>query len=420
MGDTRASLRILALSNLYPPFHLGGYELGCRDVVEGLTDAGHAVTVLTSRHGLEGPRVEGRVMRGLAYWPDRPAGSWGALARLEWENRRRLAVLLTDFRPDALLVFSLYGISQGLLLSAQRRGVPVAYLFSAEWLEPGYRGDPWMERWAGVPADPGRARIKAALRRRLDPLLPTGLEPPDLRHACFTSARLRALYTGKGFPVAGAPVIHWGVDPARFAPPPPAACGAAIRLLFAGRIAPEKGLHTAVEALGLLARVGGAESIRLDVAGPVQDAAYLATLRERTAALRIADRVRFLGVLPREEMPRLYREHDVLVFPSIWEEPFSIGLLEAMASGLAVIGTPAGGSAEILADGKNSLTFPPGDAAALADQLGRLADPELRRSLGAAARRTVAERFTLEAMVGRIQAFLGEAVRHRAAARSGG
>ena len=73
-------------------------------------------------------------------------------------------------------------------------------------------------------------------------------------------------------------------------------------------------------------------------------------------------------------MPRVYADHDVFVFPSIWEEPFSIGLLEAMACGQAVVGTTTGGSAEILVDGVNSLVFPPGDPRRLARQVKRLFD----------------------------------------------
>jgi glycosyltransferase involved in cell wall biosynthesis len=119
-------------------------------------------------------------------------------------------------------------------------------------------------------------------------------------------------------------------------------------------------------------------------------------------------------------MPQVYRSHDALVLPSIWDEPFSIGLLEAMASGLAVVGTTTGGSREILADGINALTFSPGDAEALATQIGRLTSADLRQRLGRAARRTVEERFTLAAMLERIEEFLQNAASGRTALRSRG
>ena len=67
------------------------------------------------------------------------------------------------------------------------------------------------------------------------------------------------------------------------------------------------------------------------------------------------------GQMSRDALTSAYREHDILVFASTWEEPLGITLLEAMASGLAVVGTGAGGSAEILQPEVNALTFPRSD-----------------------------------------------------------
>lgn len=418
-GNTQARLRLLVISNLYPPFYLGGYELGCHDVVERLRERGHSVAVLTSTYGASGERRDGHIYRHLPFRcvPDRRSRL--GLLRSEWKQHAALHRALRACRPDVVYVFSLYGVSHGLMLAAQRTGRPVVYAFSGEWLEPAYGGDPWLQLWAHAATRGIKGRVKRVIGRVLDRVTPVGLEPLDLRGAYFTSAALRDRFVAKGFPVQEAPVIHWGVDVTRFKPAPPAASGASIRVLFAGRIALEKGLHTVVEALGLLRERGDA-TVTLDVAGPAQDAGYLATLRERIAALGISNRVGFLGVLSREDMPRVYRSHDALVLPSIWDEPFSIGLLEAMASGLAVVGTTTGGSQEILVDGMNALTFPPGDAEALATQLGRLTSTDLRQRLGRTARRTVEERFTLAAMLERIEAFLRSAASGRTAGRSRG
>jgi glycosyltransferase involved in cell wall biosynthesis len=84
---------------------------------------------------------------------------------------------------------------------------------------------------------------------------------------------------------------------------------------------------------------------------------------------------------------------------------------EAMASGLVVVGTTTGGTQEILRDGQTGLTFAPGDANGLADQVVRLvSDPELRRRLVQAGRQTVLEKFTLDRMVLEIDAYLNESL----------
>ena len=100
----------------------------------------------------------------------------------------------------------------------------------------------------------------------------------------------------------------------------------------------------------------------------------------------------------------MYREHGILIFPSCWDEPFAITPLEAMASGLAVVGTVAGGSREIFEHDVNALIFPEEDSRACADQVHRLlADPEFTAGLGQRARRTILDHFTLEGMVDRIE-----------------
>jgi glycosyltransferase involved in cell wall biosynthesis len=163
-----------------------------------------------------------------------------------------------------------------------------------------------------------------------------------------------------------------------------------------GQLAPHKGVHTLLEAFARLACEPRWSGLSLTLVGGSFHAGYVARLREIVSAHALSDRVRFLDQAPRQELPPVYHAHDVLVFPSVWEEPFGLTQIEAMACGLPVIGTGTGGSAEILT-GETALRFPPGDVDALAGCIARLAaDPELRRRLGAGGARRVAERFDLE------------------------
>jgi glycosyltransferase involved in cell wall biosynthesis len=108
-------------------------------------------------------------------------------------------------------------------------------------------------------------------------------------------------------------------------------------------------------------------------------------------------------------MPGLLEKYDVLIFPSIYEEPLARMTQEAMAAGLVVVGTTTGGTKEILRDGETGLTFAPEDAEGLADQITQLiGHPEFRTRLSQAGRQTVFEKFTLEKMVADIEAYLLE------------
>jgi len=103
-------------------------------------------------------------------------------------------------------------------------------------------------------------------------------------------------------------------------------------------------------------------------------------------------------------LPEIYRAHDIYVFPSVWAEPFSISLLEAMAAGLGVVSTATGGSREILEDGVNALVFPPDDHVACAEQIRRyLLDPVLFDNLRMTGREVVIEKYRIGKMVDAVE-----------------
>jgi glycosyltransferase involved in cell wall biosynthesis len=89
----------------------------------------------------------------------------------------------------------------------------------------------------------------------------------------------------------------------------------------------------------------------------------------------------------------------VQVVPS-WAESFGLVTLEALVRGVPVVATTAGGTPEIVRDGREGLLVPPGDPATLADRVDRLlASTELRRAMGEAGRERVERRFSLDRMV---------------------
>jgi glycosyltransferase involved in cell wall biosynthesis len=168
----------------------------------------------------------------------------------------------------------------------------------------------------------------------------------------------------------------------------------------------EKGVHTTIEALGRLIADGHGGRVELTQIGAGHPA-YEAQLKGLIEEGGLGDHVLHADPVPREDFPAFLAQYDVLLFPSIYEEPFARVVQEAMAAGLVVIGTTTGGTPEILEDGVNGLAFPPGDAAALAGAVVRLLEtPGLAGELAAKGRRTVFERFSQEWMVDRVEAYL--------------
>jgi glycosyltransferase involved in cell wall biosynthesis len=177
-----------------------------------------------------------------------------------------------------------------------------------------------------------------------------------------------------------------GVDtnsfvPAGNAPPRP------FTILCVARLIERKGQHHLLQAFARL-RAVCAEPVALIFVG-TGDAEP--QLRELAADLKVVEAVTFRGFVPREHMPQVYHKADLFVLPS-QHEGMSIALLEAMASGLPVIVTETGGTAELVTQGQNGEIVPWGDVPALTDTLRRVLTAGAYRSrMGEESRRRALE-----------------------------
>ena len=162
------------------------------------------------------------------------------------------------------------------------------------------------------------------------------------------------------------------------------------RVLFAGRIAPNKGLQTLFAA-----------ARRLDVTVDVAGSGWWQPEAERLAAkLGLGDRATFHGWQPPDAVDELYRRATVAVVPSLWPEPFGMVGPEAMAHGRPVVASDTGGIPEWLDHGRTGYLVRTGDDGALAGALETvLADPALARRMGEAGAAQVRERFSPKAHV---------------------
>lgn len=208
---------------------------------------------------------------------------------------------------------------------------------------------------------------------------------------CATSADLARATSG--FTDKPVVVTPFGVDTDLFHPAitRPAVPGegprATCRFGMVKRLDANSGIEVLLRAMALPQVPAGAT---LDVIGAAPDDRWL----ELAAELGLSARVRFLGLLPSEEVAHHLREWDVAIQPSRWVEGFGVSALEASASGIPVVATGVGGLAEVVRDGVTGLLVPPNDAEALANAMAALAtDPALRARLGAGGREWVVGRY---------------------------
>jgi glycogen synthase len=401
-------MRIVIISNLYPPYHRGGYELGCSDIAERLKQHGHSVSVLTSTIGIscatDSDDVHRRLQIALGEPASSPMGSRLRLLRQQVVNRTETRRILRELRPDVIYIWGQYLLSVSPAWVAERSGYPVVYFVSDPWLAGWDQLDQWyawlMRNDGGLGGRALRALARLVSRSGVALETPRRLE---LRDVQFCSAYLRDAAEAAGKRPVRTRVIPWGIDTDRFRWREHRAGRS--KILFTGQLGAHKGVHTAIRALYVLLKDFGLEGLTLSIVGGAENQpGYGQELVELARNLGIQDAVQFYGKVERDQLPEIYRAHDIYVFPSIWAEPFSISLLEAMASGLGVVSTATGGSQEILNDGVNALIFPPDDHAACAEQIRRyLADPVLFDNVRMAGRAVVMGRYRIETMVDAVE-----------------
>jgi glycogen(starch) synthase len=391
-------VRILTAGNMYPPHHLGGYELVWHATVDHLRARGHVVRVLTTDFRLDRPDgsiAEGDdVHRALRwYWREHEFPRTGPRARLaiERHNARVLERHLAELRPDAVCWWSMGGMSLSLVERVRRRGLPALAVVHDDWPVYAPKVDAWTRALGG------RRRVARAAERALGVTTCHALAGAARWsfNSRFNRDRVTRVLGDDGS------VDTPGVDTRLFREVAPGEW--AWRLLYCGRIDARKGLDVAVRALAEL------PDATLRVAGG-GDARHLRELEALAAELGVSDRLAF-ETPARAELPGVYADADVVVFPVRWEEPWGLVPLEAMAVGRPVVASGRGGSREYLDDGRNCLLADPDEGPApLADAVRRLAaDPGLRERIRARGIDTAA-RHTQDAFGRAIEERLGELV----------
>ncbi|MEA2573869.1 MAG: glycogen synthase [Chloroflexia bacterium] len=399
---------VLFITNLYPPFSVGGYEQICHDVAQSLRARGHVVNVLTSNYRvaeLKGP--EPGVYRRLRL--KRDWQSPGILTNfpgvlhsihIQRHNVRTVRQVLSASRPRVVMVWNGMHMGHGFLSAVERRATVVYYL-----------SDAWLAWILAQQAERIRLPVQRRIYHALLALLgiPSGGVRAD--HLLFCSHALRQMYADLGAEVSKGTVIYHGVSSDIFSPRPQHIVNRAphqpVSVLYSGQIAHHKGVHTVVEALACVRKEPGLEDVVLGLLGGIASEEYRRQLDRRIVELGLVGAVHFLGKKPRTELADEYAKHDLFVFPSEWVEPFSLSLLEGMAVGIPVISTTTGGSSEIVRDGENALAFQAGSPRDLAVKLSwAIKHPQEMAAMGLRASSQIAAEYTLDAEVTSVESYL--------------
>lgn len=390
-------MKILQVSNAYPPYWLGGYERIARWITHGLQERGHEVAVLTG-HGSrfdQSPGVyphldldlEALVHNHLEHGIAFPASFWRGLGRhvCHSGHYRTTRRLIESLEPDIISFWNPAFITFSPLLAARMSGVPAVIHASDVSINVFRNPHPP----ALVAKSHGLARMLVdatlALARPAAYIVPSVF----LRDRFVAQERIDA---------ARLHVHPWPVEPSIAKRPPPAVTSRPVRrVLFVGSLIPEKGVDVLLRALRLAVLQEPALRLTLVGGGP---AAYEQQLRELAEGLP----VEFRGRLEQEDVVNAYASHDALAFPSVWPEPFAVVPLEAMAMGLPLIASSAGGTPEAVRHGETGWLVRPGDPLELCEALLALArDPDQAQRLAAAGQAVARTRYSFDGFMDGLQ-----------------
>lgn len=402
-------MRILIISNYYPPVEIGGWEQLTHDVSNELVSREHEIHVLTSDHLAEQiERPEHDISRILHLEsPDHVNYQlpYSFLhRRWEQDNVAHLTKIAAEFKPDIIYINGMWNLPHSLAQAAEQL-LPgrVVYYMASYWPT---EMDAHSAYWS-FPAKNGIKRypkdflakifrqyfIAATPRNQLDFSLVL----------CVSSFVQDYMVEEAKVPRIQTRVVHNGINLDRFRLNPESAPGDELRLLYAGRLSADKGVHTILESLAMLKQHLPDSPFQCSIYGSGAPD-YQSRLSRFVVDYDLEAWVHFKGVVPRDQMPSVFTEHDVLLFPSVWAEPLARILQEAMACGLVVIGTKTGGTNEILQDGITGLTFEANDAQMLAEKIKLVhGDAQLRKRIIQEARRKVEQEFSLTRMVDEIE-----------------
>lgn len=396
-------MKITIISNLYPPYVLGGYEMLCANVVEHLKLLGHEVFVLTSTHGVSARQPEDRVLRALQlYAPFSRAAKMerGHRKKTYRHNRSVASKHLKEFCPDIVFVWSQLRLTTGAAMAAQKLGIPVAFTMNDEHLK------------SYAPAT-SPTSFRKAIRCLLDATWDRSitLRDLDLAHTICISDQLRQSLLGQDIPIPNAEVIYQGIPLEDF-PRKKTELGVLhepIQICYTGQLHEYKGVHLAISALDQLEQKHPGK-YQLKIVGTGPDA-YLHRLHKQVESAGLSAFVEFEGRVTRSRISQYYQESDLLLVTSLWEEPFGLTHLEAMASGTPVISTFRGGMKEFLVDEENCLTFNPDQPDHLSSQITKLIDQEsLRCQIIENAFQMVTHRFSVERYANDLLHFLKQTI----------
>lgn len=398
-------LRVLTFTTEYPPKVLGGLSTHVSELTNGLSRLGCEITILSPAHGEPGIYNQSNVtIHFIQIPPILLEGSFARAVMLSNQHFSSYAQALIEEQKNPPTIIHCHDWMTYLAAGEVGRNSGIPVIATVHLLyEPTHR-------WGGDEPDDEIIQIERSLCQQTSAIITVSHSMREL---------IKTTYDVPGEKIH---VVHNGMDPnlylknglsheeltqlrQSFAEPDEKI------IIFAGRLVPQKGITALLEsACEVIARN---EKARYVIAGSIDPGVGAERLTAMYKEIypqysKLWSRLKFLGMLSRQRLAQLYQVADIAIVPSIYE-PFGYAAAEAMAAGVPVVATSAGGLTEIVVDGDTGLLVPVHssetgarkvDVEKLTEaQVFLLENSSIAKRMGEAGRQRIIKEFSQERMV---------------------
>ncbi|MFA6160263.1 MAG: glycosyltransferase family 4 protein [Parcubacteria group bacterium] len=360
-------MKILFISNLFPPNAVGGYERLCAQVVENFSKE-NDVTVVTSSFGNKISQNDNftvyrdlKLLAGKNNIYEPFEGDYKKRSSINIENVIKLKNIIIKESPDFIFVWNLYFFDQSLLDTLEKSKIKTVFFLTDNWLI-SFLNSVFLVRYFDEIIKDSNLSLTKIIKKYLYKVkvLIFNKKINLKSDAIFSSRFMQKLYSQSGISFNKSSIIYNGVELENYSNKQINRDfdikNKKIKILFAGRVVQIKGVHVLIKAFYILKHKYKIENLELTIIGDKTDKKYNRNLHDLMIKYGIVDSIKIKDFVKEAELFQEFQKYDIYTFPSLYE-PFSLTLIYAMAAGIPTIASNAGGNSEIIINNETGLIY---------------------------------------------------------------
>jgi glycosyltransferase involved in cell wall biosynthesis len=411
-------MKLLVIGAYYPPHQIGGYELRCREVVEGLERRGHQSLIFTTECPAKGCPLhadENDILRILHQKTE--ANNVFHQILNDISDMRQIDYAVKTFKPDIIYLWGIQNLSNAILPYFSDQNIPIVF-------DEGGGGLIYLNkifnRGLYFYEKTDKFILKTTIKNLVNfatKIISLGrIKPnwtwPGNMNIYFNSHSAKDYAKKSGMNVEDAKVIYPGIDIINFPFSTRGKLNDPLEIIVPGRIKEEKGTKDAVLLIKALRYRNIDASLR--IIGANQSDEYFSEIMKLAELNNVKNSIKYIPMVSQEFLANFYQESDFCFFPTRFKTGLSRVPLEAMASGSVVLSFGNEGSKEIIEDNQTGFIIPQGNIERAADIIeGLVSHPEKYHQIRNNARKEIEENYSLDPYIDSIQQYLNECLQNR-------